>query len=501
MQKPIWFEGLYRLGLQYNEQGAFDNAARCLRAACVADPNHAAAWCEQAYASMKTGDLPSALRSIRKAIDINPNSPRNFTIAAMIASDFSRFEDALRWIGQAQRLEPDNPGIDLVKADILCLSGDYCQAEQALQTAADKGMELTEIELHRCELLRLRHRFAELNTALTQLLEDTSEPRIQLMLGELQLAEKNYADGWRNYQARLRMEEQPIIRNYPWAYWQGESLEGKTILVHGEQGVGDEIMFSSCLPDLVKSAGKVIVVLQERLSELLTHSFPDISAVSESEVQQTALRAPQSIDYCVAVGSLPLHFRRELTDFPDHTGYLRADKNRILPWQEKLQTLGNGLRIGISWQGGVMRTGLLNRSLQLEQLLPLLELPGIQFINIQHGKVRRELEWLAEMRNLPATTWPLDTKNISELAGLVSALDLIITPCCSLVHLAGALGKPVWVMTPKVAAWRYLNEGETMPWYPSARLFRQPEIGDWASVIEAIRQQLLEKQLTLISNR
>lgn len=493
MQHTIWSKSLYELGIEHGEQRPFQTAARCFHAACTADPDNKEAWRELALMQMKLGQLPRATQAIRQAIKLNPISPRNLTIAALIDADKAQFPQALQWIKLAQSYEPDNPGLDLIEADIHRLSGNLVEAEQALQRSADKGMDEPEIESRRCEFLRVQHNFDELDTALKTLLANHEQlPRVQVMLSELQLGQENYAEGWINHEARLRIEDQPILRNYPWPYWNGENLQNKTLLVYGEQGIGDEILFSSCLPDLIELSKHIIFVCEDRLAPIFSKSFPDIKTLSFAEVPQLADHNRQSVDYCVAIGSLPLHFRQSATDFPAHNGYLQAADEWIQPWREKLQNLGNGLKIGIAWQGGLMRTGQLTRSLQPVQLMPLMELPGIQFINIQHGKVRRELEWLTEKHKLPVTNWPLDTKNITELAGLVSALDLIITPCCSLVHLAGALGKPVWVMTPKVAAWRYLNEGETMPWYPSARLFRQTESGDWTSVIAKIQEQLHE---------
>jgi tetratricopeptide (TPR) repeat protein len=489
-----WFEPLYQLGIEQAAQDRFEAASRCLRAACMAAPNHAPAWQELALVQLKLGSIRPALQSIRRALQLNPESPRGLSIAAMIGTELGHFEQALLWIDLAKQQEPDNLGLELIAFDIFRLTEQWIQAEEALTQAINKGADTVDVAFLHCELLHAMSRTSELENALNSLISKHPErPKARIMLAELQLSRCNYTEGWANHEYRSQLPEHPILHNYPWPYWSGESLLDKTILVYAEQGVGDEIMFASCLPDLLKIAHKTLFVCDERLAQLFNISFPQLETLAFSEVPEIASHHPQSVDYCVAIGSLPLHFRQSATDFPTHKGYLQTNDEWVQPWREKLQGLGNSLKIGIAWQGGLMRTSRIARSLQPEQLLPLLELPNIQFISIQHGKVRRELEWLTEKHNLPVTTWPLDTKNMMELASLVSALDLIITPCCSLVHLAGALGKPVWVMTPKVAAWRYLNEGETMPWYPSARLFRQPESGDWANVIESIRQQLIQK--------
>lgn len=492
MLNNSWFDRLYQLGTEQFSRGRFEAATRCFKAACICAPDNIPGKQELALAQLKQGQPRSALQTIRQALELNPESARSLSIAALIGSELGHIEKVIDWLNLAKQREPANAGLELISADIFRASEQWEQAEQALIRATQKGMEVLEVALFRCQLLQGMGHTADLKNTLNNLIFEHPElPKARMILAELQLSQGAYVEGWVNHEYRLQLPEHPILRNYPWPYWQGEPLEDKVLLVYAEQGIGDEIMFASCLPDLLKITKKVLFVCDDRLAPLFNNALPQLETLSFSEVPNIANDQPQSIDYCIAIGSLPLYFRQSATDFPTHNGYLQADDEWIQSWHDKIQTLQPGLKVGITWQGGLMRTGQRTRSLELEQLLPLLELPGIQFVNIQHGKVRRELEWLAEKRNLPVTTWSLDTKNMTELAGLVSALDLIITPCCSLVHLAGALGKPVWVMTPKVAAWRYLNEGETMPWYPSARLFRQPEAGDWASVIDAIKQQLI----------
>lgn len=481
----------YNLGEKYGHQGQWELAARCFRASTVTDSNYAPGWSDLALIFFNMGKARDALYPIRRALALLPRDPEILSNAILIGLEVGRFTETLQWIETLKNIQPEASAPDVFQAKVLQLTGNFVEAAQALDRAGNRGADTRELALNRCELLKTQGKAEDLKIALQLLLAKHPDyPEAELMLAECQLSQEDYEAGWLNFESRLCLPGRPILRNYPWPYWEGQPLQNKSLL-YSEQGAGDIIMFMSCFPDVQKLARNVSLVCDGQLAILMEYSFSGLEVMAFSEVPQVAERNQQAFDYCAAIGSLPLHFRRSADQFPAHNGYLKADEAWIQPWREQLQTLGSGLKIGIAWQGGLMRTGQLARSLQPEQLLPLLELPGVQFVNIQHGKIRRELAWLAEKRNLPVNTWPLDTKNMPELAGLVSALDLIITPCCSLVHLAGALGKPVWVMTPKVAAWRYLNEGETMPWYPSARLFRQPEAGNWASVIESIRQRLL----------
>jgi hypothetical protein len=156
-----------------------------------------------------------------------------------------------------------------------------------------------------------------------------------------------------------------------------------------------------------------------------------------------------------------------------------------------MEEFGPGLKVGIAWRGGLLRTGRVLRSLQLTELRPLLETPHVHWISLQHARASGGDEELSEAG---ITAWDDVLTDIDETAALTTALDLVVTVCSTVVHLTGALGRPVWVLTPKAPAWRYLMEGERLPWYPNARLFRQREASRWDEVIAHVAHEL--RQLT-----
>ncbi|HXD51279.1 MAG TPA: glycosyltransferase, partial [Burkholderiales bacterium] len=189
------------------------------------------------------------------------------------------------------------------------------------------------------------------------------------------------------------------------------------------------------------------------------------------------------VDFQVAIGSLPLHFRGTCAAFPANSGYLVADDARIERWRSRLAAAPNRLRVGIAWRGGSLRTRQLMRSLALAHWQSLLTQPDVDFVSLQYGDVSEESAQLRDRHGITLRSFGAELTAIEELAAAIAALDLIISVDNTVAHLAGALGLPVWILLPFAPEWRYLRSGDTMPWYPSARLFRQSRPREWETVI------------------
>jgi hypothetical protein len=262
--------------------------------------------------------------------------------------------------------------------------------------------------------------------------------------------------------------------------------------VHAEQGLGDEIMFASCVPDLMALGGRCIIECSPSLAVLFSRSFPGaiVHAGVQSDSDAGWLACHGRVDYQVAIGSLPGFFRRCAADFPARDQYLIADPARVDYWRKRLAAFGGSNKVGLAWRGGMKSTRQVLRSMDLETLLPVLRTAGCTFVCLQYGDVRAELGELAAKYGIEVKIWPETINDYAEAAALVGALDLVISVQTSIVHLAGALGKPVWAMLPAVSEWRYLQAGEEMPWYRSVRLLRQQERGDWRGVVERVAHDL-----------
>jgi tetratricopeptide (TPR) repeat protein len=342
------------------------------------------------------------------------------------------------------------------------------------------------------ELGRLPEAFAEYDRALA-LRPDF--PLAAFHLGMARLLTGDFERGWEGYDLRRLSSEHPVTAaDVP--RWDGAPLAGRSILVTREQGLGDEIMYASMLPELLARARACIVECDPRLLALFRRSFPAATFFgTEPGGGLPAAVARQSIDVRTEAGSLPRLLRRQAADFPRHDGYLKADPQKVAQWRERLAALGPGLKIGIAWTGGVPRTRQALRSLELDQLLPVLRTSGARFVSLQYtGDARDDLDALRIRHGIDVAHWPEAIADYDQTAALVCALDLVVSVCTSLVHLGGALGQPVWVLVPVGPEWRYGAAGESMPWYPSVRLFRQAAYREWELPIARVGAELRRRQ-------
>lgn len=310
----------------------------------------------------------------------------------------------------------------------------------------------------------------------------------------------DYARGFPEYDfgfgAKVRVE-----RNYgkePLPMWDG--TPGKRLVVHGEQGIGDEIMFMSMIPDLLRDCPDIVIECHRNLHSLFAASFPgiDIYPTREDQMITWPLKPDGSkryeFDAKISVGSLGQFYRRGIEDFPGMP-YLRPTPERERLYAERLNALGPKPKVGISWLGGHKRTRIEVRSLELERMLPILKAAAdkVDFISLQYTPAEVEIEQLAAKHGITIHHWPecVYNQDYDHTAGLVANLDLVISVCTSVIHLAGALGVPCWVMTPSRPAWRYRLDLDSMPWYQSNVLFRQaPDTTDWTPVVEEVAENL-----------
>jgi len=302
----------------------------------------------------------------------------------------------------------------------------------------------------------------------------------------------NYAAGWEDYHYRVYADQRSSIRLLPMPLWEGQPLEGKRILLLAEQGLGDQVMFASIVPDLLaKAPQQVVIEAHERIAKTLERSFPTCVVIpSKQSSRFDWLKELPDIDYYLPIAELPRFFRPSAGSFPRHQGFLVADPARVAYWKDRLASTGTGRKIGISWRGGTERTRQVVRSMKLQDLATILHTPGLDFVNLQYGKVEAEIREAQGALGVPIVSWPEAIEDLDEFAALISALDLVITVCNTTVHYAGGLNRPVWVMTPKIPGWRYGLAGHGMDWYPSARMFRQPALGDWESVLNEVASAL-----------
>ena len=296
----------------------------------------------------------------------------------------------------------------------------------------------------------------------------------RLMLGQ-------WKEGWEGHRrilGKVKTRAERFYENHGKILpkWNGEI--GKTVLAYGEQGIGDEISFASCLPDLALMSNKVVFDCDHRLESLFRRSFPTI------DVHGTRFKNPMDwvdeyqFDATVALGDLPSFFRNEDKEFPG-TSYLQAGKKEI----------PGSPRIGISWTGGLKNTGSEKRSLDLEALLPIFNAVPATWVCLEYKDRTNELREFKEKHGIHILA-PVEarSKDYDDTASLVNGLDLVITVTTAVVHLSGALGKECWVLVPSKPRWWYGIEGDKSPWYKSTQFFRQKK--DWSEPISQIEKLL-----------
>lgn len=302
--------------------------------------------------------------------------------------------------------------------------------------------------------------------------------------GMAQLQLGNFKEGWIGYDANLGVAKVRRERKYgPVKRWDG--TKGDVIIAYGEQGLGDEISFASCIPDLMQD-NRVIIECDPKLEGLFKRSF---GLETHGTRFQSGLDWPdvRVTDSAVAFGSLPRFFRNDLIDFPG-TPYLKADPLRRIQFRALLDSLGTKKKVGIAWTGGLKNTGRERRSLDLDDLLPILR-QDATFVSLQYQDAP-EVDELEMVQGIKVHHWKhiVQSQDYDDTAALVAELDLVICVTTAMVDLCGALGKECWVMVPKAPMWRFGLSGETMPWYNSVKLYRQR--GKWVDVVADVATDL-----------
>jgi hypothetical protein len=298
----------------------------------------------------------------------------------------------------------------------------------------------------------------------------------------LKLLRGDWPAAWPEYEWRWRWNQFPSLRrDFKQPMWRGQDLHGQTLLLHAEQGFGDTIQLIRFLP-LVKNRGaKIIVECQAEFLPLFQQLPGDLHWLrAGDELPPFDLHCP--------LASLPLIFSTTLQTIPQQSPPLVAPADRVAHWRQRMGATDRRLRVGICWAGNSTFNGDHTRSVCLEQLRTILETPGIEFYSLQKGSPAVRIRQMGLDERL--TDLGSDFRDFADTAAAISLCDLIITTDTSVPHLAGAMGKAVWVMLQFVPDWRWLLDRQDSPWYPSARLFRQAALGDWDGVISRVAKAL-----------
>lgn len=449
----------YETGRLHRMQGDLELAYACQVSATEADPALVEAWCELGWLRNKRKEFTEALDAYERALALDPENMTVHHNLGYVLGKLEHYERAMEFLERVcEKVPTSNSGSWLNLAMALAAHGEVRRAAQIYE---------------RILAVEPNHVTARWNRA------------------HFLLAERDFERGWHDYELRFLTEGIGLPRLIPHRPWRGEPLEGKSIVVTAEQGLGDQIMFASCIPDIIARAASVTVECSARLEALFRRSFPQARVFGSLQQQNPPwLKEVGEVDFHASMGSLPAWLRKREADFPPHQGYFCADPGRVEYWRAKLAALGPGLKVGLSWRGGTYSTRKRLRSLELPDLRELCATPGCRYVSLQYGKCADEIREFTAATGIPLVHWQDAIDDYDETAALCSALDLTVSVCTSVIHLNGALGRPVWILVPSAPEWRYGFAGESLPWYPSVRLYRQEERSSWNPVLARVGADL-----------
>ena len=421
-------------------------AADAARAALEIEPTMPAALSNLGVALYELKDYEGAARAQRKAIAAKPDFAEAHSNLGNALHALRRFDEAIPAYRRAIEINPNYADGWANLGTTLHHSGSFEEGISALRRA-----------------IALAPHHANARSGLGILL---------LMRGDL-------AEGWDEYEWRLRSTERKGPK-FPEIPWQGESLAGKHIYVQAEQGFGDTLQFARYMPLLLARGAKVTLRVHQQLVSLMRESLPGVVVLGD--------RGDPGAYQCDAVLlSLPRLFKTRLETIPAQVPYLHPPADAAARWNSRLAKM-KGLRIGIVWAGNPDHVNDSRRSLDLSMFAPLFAVRGTTFASLQYGPRAADLKKLK--RKTPIEDLAASFEDFIDTAAAINALDLVITVDTSVAHVAGALGKPVWVLLPWVTDWRWLLNREDNPWYPTMRLFRQKKGEDQAAVIARMEQEL-----------
>ena len=529
-------------------------AKAAFRKICKAVPNDAETWLNYGAVVGLLGEYPEAEAAFRRALVINPHLPQayfnlgkllvllgrmheaeaywrtyvglvpdmaegQYQLAKVLMS-IGRNAESLPYYREALRLGSNNPEVLLDYGNALQFSGRFDEAEATYLEVLSFNPTHVNAYLKLAYLYSMRHQFERSEDTLQQVvaidpalrgavLRQSATNAIWQGKFEEALAYFNeanslqpndvelrwerslhllrmglYQEGWCEYEARTRYWKWLDVMNaykFSQPRWNGGPLEGRTILVYAEQGFGDTIQFSRYLPLLFDRGGKVLFYCHEELLPL----FRRMKGIDRVEPRSERVLA-EKFDLHVPIMSLPHLFDTRLETIPAHVPYLDADPDSVSRWRERIDT--KQINVGLVWSGRTTHSENYWRSLTMQDLVPLEATAPVKFYSLQKGTDQDEFQAIASTLNIVDLSAELH--DFGDTAAVISNLDLVITVDTAVAHLAGALGRPTWILLHFPADWRWLTEREDSPWYPTMRLFRREVDENWETVMRRVSSAL-----------
>lgn len=494
------------LGMLLREQGDYTRALAHFDAALKLNPRYATALLNSADTLFDRFDYAKAAVCYRGVLELDATLQNAALRLGMSLTELGEYVESETILRQVLAMQPDEPQALVCLGYVHFKREEYDQAEHCHHQALTLSPQLALAHWHLGSVLlhlgQVEKAAAAFEAAFA-LLPDEAE--LHMAFGTFLLLQNEFHRGWALYEARYNRGRRyhVALPNYHYPRWNDEALDGKHLLLVGEQGIGDEIMFASIIPEILVEARHCTITCMPIMERLLRRSFPTARVIpvprkgtEASAAAEHFLEQDTPIDFWSPLASLGLRRRDRIEAFPEATPYLIADPARIELWRERLHNLGTGSYVGLSWRGGTGLTNTNKRSLPLIDLVRAIALPGRIFVSLQYTDCRAEIEQVERDTGIRVHHWQDAIDDYDQTAALVLALDRVVSVCTAVIHLGGALGQRVDVLAPFLPEWRYGLHNERMVWYADVYVHRQKHRNDWSEPLAAIARELNHTLIT-----
>ena len=507
------------LGLVYESLGKLDDAIISYQQAISLEPNYAEAYHNMAITLQSQGRYATAIEKCKKAISFRPDYAEAYNTMAFSLQNLERNTEAIENYKQAIKHKPDfaeaynhlgvllnQQGRSLEAVEYfkkaLQFDPEYAELYNNLGIALKEQEHFEEAMMNFEQAIKLEPNFAEAFYNMANSLRDQGRCNeaiekyreairlkpdyidAQWNMSLAYLLNGNYELGWNGYKqwrnARLKRITDRRCPGKP--RWDGSSFANKRLLIHYEQGLGDNIQFARYLP-MVKALGGTVIL--ETL-EPLTGLFRSFSGIDELLVYEHNKQPSVQFDLYTSLFDLPSIFQTTLETIPAKVPYIHADPAKVRSWRDRIT--GPDFKVGIVWAGSPVHGNDRYRSCPLDYFEPLSKIDGVQLYSLQKGPATAQMDLLAG--KISVTNISNHLEDFSDTAAAIENLDLVISVDTSVLHLAGAMGKPAWAVLPFAPEWRWMLDRTDSPWYPTMKLFRQKQWGQWEPVFEEVAQEL-----------
>jgi tetratricopeptide (TPR) repeat protein len=498
----------YLLAISRERAGDFPNSIKAYEAALQLLPNHADVANDLGRLAYRMGMHAQSEKLFRHYMEHAPHEPQGYNNLASAVKDQGRRDEAIEILREAISAMPDSAMLWNTLGTIMIEGGDLENAATFIAEAVrldpkfSKGRyNLSQVKLH---LGEVESALEDCEAALIKTSTADDREMMKLARSSYQLALGRLTAGWDDYEARLSPQFADVTHfaiDKP--RWQpGQDIAGKTFLVVGEQGLGDEVLFANVIPDVVRNLGpngRLLIAVEPRLVSLFQRSFPN-AEVSAHVTRVWATRPlrlvpgvdVEQIDLWTPVASLMRQYRPSLESFPsDTSGYMKADPERVEHWRRLLADAGEGKKVGLLWKSAVTSGHRHRYFSAFDQWAPVLKTPGVTFVNLQYGDCAEEIE--QARRDFGVEIWSppeIDLKkDLDDVTALACAMDLVIGFSNATFNLGASAGAPSWLISAP-GAWPRLSLTDRYAWYPQTRVFVPTRYQEWTPVFDRIAGDL-----------